>query len=806
MVETVASIIDRIQPERTVLLFGAGSSVPSKAPTSNALTSFLATRFGLPQTGFTLPEIASLAERKAGRRSLIGALREQFQNLKPTGGLLNLPLYNWKSLFTTNFDDLIEQCYRRRDLPITAYSSDFDFRTPDHPAAQKVFKLHGTIEKDEADGNRSRLIITDGDYDLTSAYREQLYNRLKGDLAGTMLIIIGHSLADPDIREIANKAAGLNAQVENGGQIVLLLYTKDEARAALFEARGLTVCFGGIDEFFAGLTAKKFGEVQVAYADDPLDRHPALRPVTLDVLHASDPKKSDVGAMFNGRPATHADVLAGLTFERSVCADIIAQLKTEEALVATLLGASGVGKTTAARQALQKLRGDHVMCWEHKTDLPLLVDEWLKLAADLREKGLNGVLLIDDAHGHLFAINELADRLLAADNPHLKLLLVATRHQWNPRVKTATLYKFGKEFRLIQLSMDEIERLLQLIDLNPSIRRLIEPQFTGFSRTERRHRLVDRCEADMFVCLRSIFASENFDDIILREYAGLKDNLQEIYRYVAAMENAGVKVHRQLLVRLLNIPASSISAALDGLTDIISEYEVSEKEGIYAWRARHGVIADIVTRYKFNDNAKIVELFEDVIGSLQPTYEIEVRTIRELCNIDTGIPRIASKDTQNRLLRMMISVAPGERVPRHRLIRNLISTGDYEKAETEIRVFESDFGVDGPVYRYKVNLMVARAVHSPGLMGEDRVQILEDGRDLALVGIGRFGLNKALLAAYAELGIECYRLTGSYSYFDEAMQKLRDAEEKLGDPDVSKIIARLTRRIQGQPYEAAEVE
>jgi hypothetical protein len=50
------------------------------------------------------------------------------------------------------------------------------------------------------------------------------------------------------------------------------------------------------------------------------------------------------------------------------------------------------------------------------------------------------------------------------------------------------------------------------------------------------------------------------------------------------------------------------------------------------------------------------------------------------------------------------------------------------------------------------------------------------------------------------------RLTGSYSYFDEAMQKLRDAEEKLGDPDVSKIIARLTRRIQGQPYEAAEVD
>src|SRR6202021_287559 len=103
--------------------------------------------------------------------------------------------------------------------------------------------------------------------------------------------------------------------------------------------------------------------------------------------------------------------------------------------------------------------------------------------------------------------------------------------------------------------------------------------------------------------------------------------------------------------------------------------------------------------------------------------------------VDTGIPSTPSKETQNRLLRMMISAAPGERVPRHRLIRNLIASGDYDKAETEIRVFETDFSLDGPVYRYKVDLLVARASKSPGLMREDRVTILEDARDLALVGM-----------------------------------------------------------------------
>lgn len=131
MVESVQSVINRIDPERTVLLFGAGSSIPSRAPTTQALIDFFARMFTLPETGFTLPEIASLAERKAGRKTLIAALREQFKALKPTGGLLNLPLYNWRSLYTTNFDDLIEQCYKRRDLPINVYAQSSCAETDD---------------------------------------------------------------------------------------------------------------------------------------------------------------------------------------------------------------------------------------------------------------------------------------------------------------------------------------------------------------------------------------------------------------------------------------------------------------------------------------------------------------------------------------------------------------------------------------------------------------------------------------------------------------------------------------------------
>ena len=37
---------------------------------------------------------------------MISEIKTLFKNLKPTAGLLNLPIYDWKSIYTTNYDDL----------------------------------------------------------------------------------------------------------------------------------------------------------------------------------------------------------------------------------------------------------------------------------------------------------------------------------------------------------------------------------------------------------------------------------------------------------------------------------------------------------------------------------------------------------------------------------------------------------------------------------------------------------------------------------------------------------------------------
>lgn len=200
-----------------------------------------------------------------------------------------------------------------------------------------------------------------------------------------------------------------------------------------------------------------------------------------------------------------------------------------------------------------------------------------------------------------------------------------------------------------------------------------------------------------------------------------------------------------------------------------------------------------------------------MIDAISPTYDIEIRSIVELCGVDKGLGSISDRREQNILLRKMLSVAPKERVPRHRLIRNLIALGEYDPAEIEIRLFERDFRLDGPAARYKIDLALSRAVRSPGLMDEDRIVLLDKARELAASAASRFSYNKAVLTAYCEVGLETARLTGRQDVFDVAISELKAAETETGDADITRRIARLEKKmtaiaVDGEvEYSAAEL-
>lgn len=122
---------------------------------------------------------------------------------------------------------------------------------------------------------------------------------------------------------------------------------------------------------------------------------------------------------------------------------------------------------------------------------------------------------------------------------------------------------------------------------------------------------------------------------------------------------------------------------------------------------------------------------------------------------------------------------------------------EFSRAETEINLFEKDFGRDGPVHRHMIKYQLERAVYTPGILLEDRVAMLERAHELAVVGAERYAA-KECPGRIAELGVEYYRMTGDLTYFDEVMRHLKAAEDNMGDPQITVIIGKFTRRVGGQ--------
>ena len=86
--KTLKELSRLLNPENTILLFGAGSSVPSGGPATEDLTRELQSELADGEDlADNLRELASIIQMNRGRRPLIEAVRRRIKSLTPTGGL-----------------------------------------------------------------------------------------------------------------------------------------------------------------------------------------------------------------------------------------------------------------------------------------------------------------------------------------------------------------------------------------------------------------------------------------------------------------------------------------------------------------------------------------------------------------------------------------------------------------------------------------------------------------------------------------------------------------------------------------------
>jgi hypothetical protein len=436
----------------------------------------------------------------------------------------------------------------------------------------------------------------------------------------------------------------------------------------------------------------------------------ALLPTVFDVCNKGI-VSPNVVRMFNGGAANYSDIRERTTFERAIFTTAANYVKSGVPSI-SIIGAGGVGKTTLARQlAVEVADNSGYVAWEHRNEFSFRAEYWKHVDALLQKNDQHGILILDECTRFLRPVNSLIDYLVHSQNARLQLILTANSALWPPRLKSPSIFAKGKIVELSQLRDPELNALINLVAYNRRVADLVSPEFRQLSRGKQFERLRKKCSADMFVCLKNIFANESLDTILLNEYAQIEESYQEYYRYVAALEAVGTRVHRHLLVRMLGMPPDQISHILLALTGIVEEYDVKPDQGVFGWSTRHLVIARKIMEYKFSHIDEVTRLFELIVDNINPAVSLELQTVRDICDSEFGIGRIGDRDTRMRLYQRLIRIAPAERIPWHRLIREMLEAGVDNEAEIEfsIKSAEEAVGNDGPLDRYKARLLVIRA-------------------------------------------------------------------------------------------------
>jgi hypothetical protein len=194
-------LIDQIKRGQCVLFFGAGVSQEVGLPTGQQLAAALARDLKSPPQPLT--QISQAYEETFDRGRLVQRIRQLIMQ-QPVPGqqvcsydLLPEIQPLARMIFTTNWDDQIEQAFQRKGIAVvTVRYNQQSGLLGGHPYV--VIKLHGDFGS-----SPDEMVVTPDDYER--AYREMsqaggLFNLLAGSLATTTVLFVGYSLDDDDFR------------------------------------------------------------------------------------------------------------------------------------------------------------------------------------------------------------------------------------------------------------------------------------------------------------------------------------------------------------------------------------------------------------------------------------------------------------------------------------------------------------------------------------------------------------------------------------------------------------------------------
>ena len=536
--------------------------------TSGALLTALNEK--LEESGHTsgfrdLKNAADEYKEQKGMFSLMTLMKERFSIANVTETMIDIAAFPWDRIYTTNYDDAIEQALTRAGQPhqcinnLERTNSISSNRTP-------IIHLHGCINKWDTDNFDKSCVLGAESY-LRIRDFEHWLQELRVDIErATVIIFVGSSARDFHLQQVLFNASGIRSKVyfvnrEGDSHDPDIMRTQEVFGTPLF--------IGNHD--FAKIIRSELGRSSI---EEPVLRsfYRYSRPNP-----ASDvPSVTDIEDLFIFGQFSEPHFLRDVAEDKSEyhvlrsIAGELTEVAGQDSAVILLTGEICNGKTIVmshVRAQLSMARPVYVARHAY--------EDLLEETARILSVSANAVLIIENC----FDLSQPRLMGLARQFSGSQATLLLTSRSIAAEAETEEVRQLEelssfRKFRLDKLNEGEIDALIDLTDQIAGWR-----QFWGVTRGSRRRFVASSCGGSLPAFLLRLLRSQYVKERYRQEYSKTAAlNPSEIRAVIAALYVSHIG-HDASVSFLSNVFEYDVGAMIDRLSGQRVGFRLVRREG-----------------------------------------------------------------------------------------------------------------------------------------------------------------------------------------------------------------------------------
>ena len=646
------ALIEQIREGNAILFLGAGASLGAttsdgkEIPNTKDLTASLANRFlGGEDVDKPLSVVAELAISESDLTTVQQHIYDLLRDVRPTSYHRLIPSFRWSAIATTNYDLLIEQAYQEFKRPLQTlvpFYKDSDrvdskLRTS---KAVPFLKLHGCISR--RDDHSIPLILTIDQYVTHRKNRRKLFERVTHYAAEYPLILIGHSLEDPDVRQILLELSEENI---DRPRFYIVVPNVTDRQQRLWESKKITAINGTMQQFMEYVDSSL--DAALRAVSTPPKSHPLearivkrdeyISDTTLELLSGDltyvrrdmpstviSPQDFYKGMSYGWAPIQQ-NLDSPRTLNDTILSDCILIDEVDRPLICDfylIKGHAGSGKTIC----LKRVAWDAAVSFDrtclYYSGTNRIPYDALAEISDLIEERI--FLFVDRPVEHVADLRYIVRRA-RRESRRLTVVCAERGNEWNVECRLLAVL-LSESFDLRYLSSREIHALLTKLEEHKSLGLLED-----FSEAERVRAFEQKAGRQLLVALHEATMGKSFAEIIYDEYTSIEpEAARKIYLTICTLNRLEVLVRAGVVKRVHGISfevfREKFFQPLEAIVQTLDYTPARDR----AYQARHPWIAEVVFERAVTTPDERYDLYLRLLDALDVGYGVDRHAFRRL--------------------------------------------------------------------------------------------------------------------------------------------------------------------------------